>query len=401
MSLRSALRGHQNSLGVVRLVLAAAVIFDHAFPLGGWGVAPFLGLTKGQQSLGGLAVLGFLAVSGYLVTKSAMNADAVQFLWRRFLRIFPAFWLVLLVGAFIVGPLIWISYGRPLAGYFSFGPDSPWSYLYRNFYLTIGQYQIWDLLVTTTPFGVDGSGGPINGSIWTLRYEFLCYLLMAGLLVLGVLKKAPAVVPAITGVFFVGQAINQVTQGVAGEFFPFFNDPWRLNFGLIFFIGATLAVYSDKIPFDHRFGLAAGVGSLGLLVVGGFNTVGYVLFAYFIFYAAAALPRRLQWIGQKNDYSYGIYLYGWVAQQVLAYLGVPTAWGYWPFVALSILLAAGAAWVSWHLVEKRAMSLKEWGPGRGVAHWVAVIRSRSVGRDDRTSVVAEEEAASGPGTARS
>ncbi|GMA94243.1 hypothetical protein GCM10025881_10670 [Pseudolysinimonas kribbensis] len=52
MSLREALNGHRNSLGIIRLVLAAFVILDHAFPLGGWGEAPFLAMTRQQQSLG-------------------------------------------------------------------------------------------------------------------------------------------------------------------------------------------------------------------------------------------------------------------------------------------------------------------------------------------------------------
>lgn len=374
-SLRDALNGHHNSLGLVRLVMASAVIFDHAFPLGGWGTAPFLALTKNQQSLGGLAVLGFLAISGYLVAKSAMSADIVQFLWRRFLRIFPAYWLVLLVGAFIVGPVLWLSYGRPLSTYLGTGPDSPLAYLYSNWTLTIGQYQIWDLLSTTTPFGQAGFGGPINGSIWTLTYEWLCYLLLAGMLLVGILSKAKIVVPITAGFFFLMQLVNIVSPGAAAAVFPFFGDVWRLNFGFIFFIGATIAIYSHVIPFDHRIGLASGLASLVLLRVGGFNTVGYVLFAYFVLYVAAALSRRAQWIGAKNDYSYGVYLYGWVVQQILAYLGVYRL-GYFPFALLSLAGAFGFAWLSWHLVEKQALKLKSWGPGRGVRYWADIVRAR-------------------------
>lgn len=387
-SFRDALNGHQNSLGLIRLVMASAVIFDHAFPLGGWGVAPFLALTRNQQSLGGLAVLGFLAISGYLVTKSAMNADVLQFMWRRFLRIFPGYWLVLAVGAFIVGPSIWLATGHPLGEYFSFGAQSPWGYLYNNFTLVVGQYQINDIYVTTTPFGLDGQGGPINGSIWTLTYEWLCYLLLAGLLLLGVLSKARIVIPMVAVFFFIMRVANEVQPGGAALAFPFFGDVWRLNFGFIFFVGATIAVYSHVIPFDHRFGIAAGLGSIVLLRFGGFNTVGYLLFAYFVLYVAAALPQRLQWIGKKNDYSYGVYLYGWVVQQVLAFLGV-YRWGYVPFAVLSLIGAFGCAWVSWHVVEKQALKLKDWGPGRGIRYWwdrlVARFRPRPVAVEEPAS----------------
>jgi peptidoglycan/LPS O-acetylase OafA/YrhL len=139
MSLQEALGGHRNSLGLLRLVFAAAVIFDHAFPLGGWGTAPFLGYTDNQQSLGGLAVVGFFAISGYLIAKSGVSADVVQFMWRRFLRIFPGYWLVLLVGAFLVGPAIWVAEGNALGDYLTLGPGGPIAYLYSNWTLAIGQ----------------------------------------------------------------------------------------------------------------------------------------------------------------------------------------------------------------------------------------------------------------------
>ncbi len=397
-SLRDALDGHRNSLGLVRLVLASAVIFDHAFPLGGWGTAPFLAMTKGQQSLGGLAVLGFLGISGYLVTKSAMGADVLQFMWRRFLRIFPGFWGALLVGAFIVGPALWLAAGHNIVEYFGFGSQSPWGYVYNNVTLVIGQYGIQNLLAGTTPFGLAGNGGPINGSIWTLTYEWLCYLMIAGLLVAGVIARAKILIPAIAAFFFIMRVVNEVVPNGAGQIIPFFNDPWRLNFGFIFFIGAAIAAYSHRVPFDHRLGVISGLGSLALLRLGGFDEVGYVLFAYFVLYLAAALPRQVQWIGQKNDYSYGVYLYGWISQQVLAYLGV-YRWGYVPFVLLSLMMAGGCAWLSWHLIEKQALKLKSWGPGRGIPYWTDGIRARFRPRPQVEAAPAATDATPAPGLA--
>ena len=115
LMLGDALRGHNNSLGFIRLVLASLVIVDHAFPLGGFGVEPVAGWTIGQTSLGGIAVAGFFAISGYLITKSGLAADILQFLWRRFLRIFPAYWAVLLVTALVIAPIVWWADGHNLA----------------------------------------------------------------------------------------------------------------------------------------------------------------------------------------------------------------------------------------------------------------------------------------------
>ena len=108
--------------------------------------------------------------------------------------------------------------------------------------------------------------------------------------------------------------------------------------------------------------------TLVTLLVGGFSSIGQVAFVYAILYLAVALPKAVQWIGNTNDYSYGIYIYGFLVQQVLAYLGVHR-WGYWPYVVLTLVIAFGCAWLSWHLVEKRALRLKSVGPGKGIRHW--------------------------------
>jgi peptidoglycan/LPS O-acetylase OafA/YrhL len=369
MSMREALNGHHNSLGIIRLVLATAVIFDHAFPLGGWGTAPFMAMTRDQQSLGGLAVLGFFAVSGYLVTKSGLSNDGMQFIWRRFLRIFPGVWAVLLFGALVVGPSVYLIEGRSLGDYFSLAPGGPITYFTANATLQIGQYGINDVFAGN-PFG-----GPINGSIWTLAYEWMCYLIIMGLIFFGVLAKAKTLVPIMTGFLAAFQLMNIVMPGALADMIPLLSDPFRVNFAFIFFIGACIALYADRVPYSVSLGVFAILFSLATLRVGGFNTMGFIAFAYAVLFLAAWLPARLQRVGAVNDYSYGVYLYGWVVQQVLAYAGVHL-WGYVPYVALSIIGAFGLAWLSWHLVEKQAMKLKDVGPGFGIAYWREARRRR-------------------------
>ena len=64
-------QGRANAFGVMRLLLAGRVNVSHAFPLGGWGFDPTGYLTHSQVNIGYLALLGFLVMSGYLVTTSA------------------------------------------------------------------------------------------------------------------------------------------------------------------------------------------------------------------------------------------------------------------------------------------------------------------------------------------
>jgi peptidoglycan/LPS O-acetylase OafA/YrhL len=368
-SLSDGLAGHRNALGVLRLVLASAVIFSHAFPTGGWGEDPSKGWTRGQETIGGFAVVGFFAISGYLIAKSGASSDILQFLWRRALRIFPAFWAVLCVGAFVVGPIAWRMSGHGLREYIGSGPIM---YVFQNADLTIRQWGVYDIFATTTPYGETVGYSVFNGSLWTLALEWGCYLLVAAFLVLGVLRHARWIVPAVAGVFWILSIVFSVAPQVVGMVAPTLADPNKIKLTLVFLIGASLAVYSRKVPLNDLLGVGAGLVVVVTLLVGGWVQLGYPAFAYFILWLAARLPKRIQWIGAKNDYSYGMYVYGFLVQQFTAFLGWHLL-GYWPWVGLTILVTAACAWLSWHGIEKRAMALKDRGPGRGL-DWLAPRR---------------------------
>jgi peptidoglycan/LPS O-acetylase OafA/YrhL len=368
ISLSEALGGHHNSLGFIRLLLATVVIFDHAFPLGGFGEDPFYLLTRGQASMGALAVAGFFAISGYLIAKSGMSADVVQFLWRRFLRIFPAYWVVLLFTAVIVAPVLWLIQGRVLSEYFTLASNGPLFYFTGNWDLNIHTYGIYDILTKTTPYGRQIHGSAFNGSIWTLIYEWGCYLLIAVLVVSGIFLRAKVIVPIITAFLFAAQVIFITSPTHIGTILPLINDQYRVSLTLTFMYGACLAVYSKKVPYTNALGILAGAVMLYTLRYGGFSLIGTAAGVYFILYLAARLPKVLHRVGAKNDYSYGVYIYGFLVEQVLAFFAL-YKWGYVPYVLISVVISLGMAWLSWHGVEKWAMSLKDWGPGRGWSYW--------------------------------
>lgn len=384
-SIGEALNGHNNALGLIRLVLASLVIVDHAFPLGGFGKDPFWSATQDQASLGSLAVAGFFAISGYLITKSGMSGDVVQFMWKRTLRIFPAYWALLVFTAFVVAPILWVSAGSSLESFFSGQGNgvgvSPYYFVTGNWTLNIGTYGIYDLLLETTPYGREIQGSALNGSIWTLIYEWQCYLLIGVVVLFGVMTRAKLIVPILTFSYLFAQlALTFGWQPVTGVLPSYLSDPYTSSLGFTFLMGSLIAVYSRQIQFDFKMGLFSLAVLLITLRFGGFNTIGVIAGAYFILFLAAWLPKRLHWIGRKNDYSYGIYIYGFLAQQVLAYMLVYKL-GFWPFVLISWIVTFVMAWLSWHFIEKRAMSLKDWGPGRGVRYLFAWTKlDRAVNR---------------------
>jgi peptidoglycan/LPS O-acetylase OafA/YrhL len=381
------LAGRNNSLGLIRLVLASAVIVSHAFPLGGWGDDPLLAHSRGQENIGGVAVIGFFAISGYLITKSGGRGDVVRFLWHRFLRIFPAYWLALLVGAFIVGPIVWLATTGHISGYLSAAPVSPMAYVLDNASLSIAHWGIGDIF-SSTPYGQLVGGSVFNGSLWTLTYEWSCYLVIAALVLIPVLsnpKVARIVLPILTLALAVIQA-GKVFFGInLTQQLWFLDDALRTRLMFAFLVGATIAVYSKSIRIDDRLAIIAAFVGFLTLWKGGLQLFGYPAIAYFLLWLAARLPARFRKIGAKNDYSYGIYVYGFLVEQFLAFLGL-YHWGYLPYVIASLVVTAGLAWCSWHLVEKRALQLKDWGPGAGVRHWVVVVAGLFKRR--RTSVVA-------------
>jgi hypothetical protein len=88
---------------------------------------------------------------------------------------------------------------------------------------------------------------------------------------------------------------------------------------------------------------------------------GVFLLAYPLLWLGAHLP--FSWVGSRNDYSYGVYIYGYPLTQLLISFGAVQL-GFWAFMGLtgSITLALGVA--SWWLVEKHALRLKRISLGR-------------------------------------
>ena len=269
-SVSEGLAGHKNSFGLIRLVLASSVILSHAFPLGGWGDDPFLRWSGGQENLGGMAVLGFFAISGYLITKSGMNADAIQFIWRRALRILPAFYLVLIVGTFIVGPVAWVLEGNSISTYLSTAPGGPITYITANADLTMRQYGVYDIFVAETPYGATG-GSVFNGALWTLTYEWGAYLIIWVLVVFGVLSRAKVLVPILTAFYFVLEVASTIVPGSAGSILPYFGDNYRVSLPLIFLYGACIAIYSRSIRLDARLAALSAVVVVFSLWQGGLS----------------------------------------------------------------------------------------------------------------------------------
>src|SRR4051812_9517714 len=97
-----------NSFTLVRLLLATAVAYAHALSFAGGTFEPFVMLhPRHAENMASIAVHAFFIISGFLITGSYLHAPStLRYLWHRFLRIFPGFWVSLLMTVAVIGPLI-------------------------------------------------------------------------------------------------------------------------------------------------------------------------------------------------------------------------------------------------------------------------------------------------------
>lgn len=365
-----------NSIGFIRWLMAFLVIFSHAGPIGGFYGGQDLGTQwSDEQSLGGVAVGGFFFFSGFLITKSRMGRSTLpRFFWRRILRIFPAFWVALLVTAFVLAPIAWLHRVGPLSAYFSASTESPLSYFANNMFLSLGQRNIAGLGEQLPYFQILGSRD-WNGSAWTLIYEFSAYIAVGVLGLIGALanRKVGAIICAS---MIALSTLQWLRVGELGKYLPIFQDIYILLLLPPFAFGILFALYAEKIPLDGRVAAACLVFAVFTYGKGGFLVFGQYALYYFLMWFATRVTIVKNW-ERFGDFSYGIYIFAWPIMTFVAYFGLQTR-GWLVYHVVVIVLVHIAAYLSWHLIEKPAMSLKDWTPP--VVEWtirtVAPARER-------------------------
>ena len=332
-----------NNLDALRLLAAGAVLFSHSFLIaeGTERHEPLMMLTGGESKLGLVGVFIFFAISGFLVSESYdRTASPLRFLAKRALRIFPGLFAALLVAAFLIGPVVT---RLPLGDYLS--RDAVYRYVVGNTLLNLTAHELPGVLFVDNPVGLE-----VNGSLWTLRYEFMMYLLVLGLGAARLLRW--------------GALLPLLALGLAYPYVPAlaFLDAfgWLLPF---FVIGMLLYTLRDRGVFDGRLALLAVAGLALSVPLHRFNAGFAVCGGYLALYLAR--DRRLPVVPATRfgDLSYGLYIYGWPAEVTAMYAsGGRASW--WQVFLAGLALAAPAAFLSWRFVEEPMLRLKPRGAPR-------------------------------------
>jgi len=271
-TLGEALDARRNSINAIRLFFCVSILLLHCVPLSGHGTMPKWIFA---DTLGTYALSGFFALSGYLITSSRFSSHSTKdYLWRRVLRIYPAWVASLLFVAVVTGPLSFVLQGK--SGY---NWNSAFHYVFDNLLLILRALTVEGTLLDTPIKGV------WNFSAWTLFYEFALWVGMAllffifrgrwlnagmwlGLVTFTAIKLASQIQAGTLVVAPAGEATfdEHRSQTVLTLLEPL------ARLGIFFMAGALLFVYRDRVRMVGAWALAALGLSAALAVVGLFHT---------------------------------------------------------------------------------------------------------------------------------
>ncbi len=346
----------QNSFTFLRLLFALAVVFSHAFPLGGFGEDPLARATGGQVQIGVVAVLGFFVISGWLITASAHRTPLWRFGLNRAARILPGFAVMHLLTVFVLAPAIMLWNHSDILDYWDslvVGPKSAVSYLVANSQLWVRQYSITDVFLHNP------GGSAMNGSLWSLAPEMMCYVWLA------VVALARGLRWKFTGALLFAAAFTLHAIGLRnpeslhpvarameytnthGIHLPLFRSAY-----LAFLAGMTCYQFRDALRWRGWMAFLA----LGLLVAACFGKWFTFVWPFALPYLVLYLAHRLPFHGVEKwgDFSYGIYIYAFPLQQLLAAAGAQRL-GFTAYLAASVALAVLAGVASWRWIEAPAL----------------------------------------------
>lgn len=338
--------GRNNNFDFIRFLAASLVIYSHAFPLSAGNSGEILkDLTNERWSFGSLSVAVFFIISGFLISQSYdRSKNVIKFIKARLLRIFPGLICVIVLSAFVLGPLVT---ELPLTTYFK--SSETYEYLKSIFLFPL----YWNL---PGVFEYNFYSPSVNGSLWTIPFEFFFYGVV---LVLGVAQLLQR--KKVNLFLFLTFTILEIYKY---ELFPveghIFSLPRYSFIELSLFFSAGMLLYSmrEYVILDKHIAMFSII-ALSVFVLNGIYDVPFAIFgSYLIMYFSFSEKIKLSGFSKYGDFSYGIYIYGFPVQQTVVYLFGGTMNPYLnTLISYPIVLVLSV--LSWYLVEKPCIQLKK------------------------------------------
>jgi peptidoglycan/LPS O-acetylase OafA/YrhL len=200
-------------------------------------------------------------------------------------------------------------------------------------------------------FGDNPVPHQLNASLWSLRYEMLCYALVA---LIGVWRGArwtvvtPLVLaPALAAQVVLGR-LGAPAAGVATTLAELLG---------CFFAGAALYAWRGRVPFSPALATGAVAALAAAALIGGLRLVFPLAGTYLLLFVGCWRALPLQGFGRHGDFSYGLYVFAYPIQQAIVQhagtgISIPV------FFALAFVSTLVLAILSWHLIEAPSLARK-------------------------------------------
>jgi peptidoglycan/LPS O-acetylase OafA/YrhL len=344
----------RNNFDALRLAMALLVVWSHCFALAlpkGEATEPISLLTNGHYNAGNVGVFVFFTISGFLICESFLKTKSPRaFFKKRVNRIYPGYMAATTIGAFVVVPL------------FSTLND-------LSFYEAVKTLGLNLLLRNYAPPSLvfaRNNSQTLNGSLWSIPFEFWCYIGIAALGVVGLLTKKRFVLLLLCVAILSRSTLDLLGKKPGGGMIEnVFGWPYEWTIvAPCFLVGTVCFLFRDRLSRSRAwlFGLILCFFAACYAPVGGIwqKILAEVTFppamAYSVFYFSFSDTFRFRGAAAYGDLSYGTYLYAYPIQQMLLSFLIP-----FPiFVALSLALSLIAGFLSWNLVEKWFLHRHRW-----------------------------------------
>lgn len=329
----------------LRVGLSLAIMLWHSFGLS-YGPIWINSLPAPIPAIIATMLPAFFSLSGFLVMGSALRLNNLRvFITFRALRIVPALLTEIFLSALILGPLL-----TTLSLKLYFSDKDFWQY----FGNVIGRVRYFLPGVFTSEEGQRA----VNGSLWTVGPEILCYITISLLILASVLKRRDLYLLFAISFAAICAIADIWDAAPIHEILP--------NRSLIlgFLVGNLFYLFREIIPYSRLASLVAIGVSVALILVAQHSSL------HFFSYPAAALLAyvttvvgltelpRMPFFG-TGDYSYGIYIYAFPIQQSVFWYLSPEHRTWWLNYAIALPVTLCFAAFSWHIIEKPALSLRK------------------------------------------
>lgn len=324
-----------NSFDILRICAALAVIVCHHYYISDREGPSWMNVGM----IGGVAVMTFFTISGYLVTISWLREPhLIKFTAKRLLRLWPGMLAAVLINIFVFG-LIFTN--LPAREFLSHGQTLDY---FKNLLLYRAHVNLPGVFINNPLATL------MNGPLWTIPIETMCYAALAIAGALGVFRRRWIATFALIGyilVFIVGYNAD-----FTGTMMHWYEYP------AYFACGSLIALHRDKF-LPHATAITFGLIPIAMFfwLTGLQHLSGLVVLPALLIFLGTTSSVFSGWVSRLGDPSYGIYLSGCpIAQAVFA---IWPGMNFYASMTLSMVLSMLMGYALWHWIESPPLRLKK------------------------------------------